>query len=305
MAANPNPASNILACLMRDPIAGNSSVQMVYNRSRALFQVQTSRKQCCPMFTQTAETIIRLLDNRRFQHAQARPTPLGIDDDLIDTSALNDFGIACHHRNAGFRLTNSNRLDDSLRIPLSKTFFQDKRKRDPDRSRTHHCQIVHRTAKRNLPDVPARKEDRCHDIGISREDQMFSRGKRRTVIRRMFPSRQLVRTANASFRSEPASPTTASFAQFDRMHITINRLRTPSVRHDSSFSLHTSARLSILIGDRARSFGITHHAGTFDSPAYTRYRRADIVSAPRAHARFPRTGIQGCSTLTISLKRSA
>jgi len=90
----------------------------------------------------------------------------GIDENSVPLSVLDHLGIARYELDFGKTGRNAHRLYDSRKSLCWKPFLNDECGAQKPGPGAAHGKIVHRSADRKLPDIPARKKQRPDNIGI-------------------------------------------------------------------------------------------------------------------------------------------
>ncbi len=95
-----------------------------------------------------------------------RPHSGRVDEQLVCSAALHDFGIAGHDGDACFTRGRRHTVDDGFQRLHRQTLFEDKTAGEVARDRAADRHVVSRTADGQLADIATREEQRIDNIAV-------------------------------------------------------------------------------------------------------------------------------------------
>ena len=98
--------------------------------------------------------------------------PCGIDRYPVKGSLLDNFGVPRDHAGPGLAKGLIHRADNLFEVGHIEPLFDDHATGERDWLSTHHGEVVHRSAHRNPPNVPAGEEDRADHVGVCGKDDI-------------------------------------------------------------------------------------------------------------------------------------
>ena len=108
---------------------------------------------------------------RKFAPGGQQTDTGGRDEDAVTLAALDHLGIAGHHGHAGRACRPCHAVDDTRQVAQRKTLLEDECRRQPERLRPHHGDIVDRAVHRQATDIAAGKEQRRDHMAVRRHHQ--------------------------------------------------------------------------------------------------------------------------------------
>ena len=97
-----------------------------------------------------------------------------VDENFVGLAAIDNFRIAGDELDAGVIGCGMHRLHHAPEILHRQSFLQNETRRQIERTRAAHCQVVNGSMNREFADVAAREKDRAHDKRIGAECHPFA-----------------------------------------------------------------------------------------------------------------------------------